>query len=183
MATAKPRAKAAPALVPRIRIRPFARLPSWGTPEKVVLMLMPDQHEQDQLLIDQATRMVTEHPELVEIEQPTQGDRHLTVVHGEIEDPEHLPREFQTAGAVLSLLTGAPPPYYLGHGTDRLVLVVGGPQADRTVLTKVPRRTTSRSVRAAWSSAHRARTQPNRRSVGKKQRWDGPFVLGETPLG
>ncbi|GAB3726838.1 hypothetical protein [Nocardiopsis nanhaiensis] len=56
-------------------------------------------------------------------------------MHGKIEAPEHPPHEFQAARAVLSLLTGAPPPYYLGHGTDRLVLVVGGPRADSTVLT------------------------------------------------
>ena len=106
-----------------------------GKAEKMVRMLLPEQREQDQPLIDQATRMVTEHPELVEIEQRAQGYRHLTVVHGQIEDPENPPPEFQAAGAALSLLTSAPPPYYLGHGTDRLVLVVGGPRADHTILT------------------------------------------------
>ncbi|GAB3726834.1 hypothetical protein [Nocardiopsis nanhaiensis] len=39
-----------------------------GKAEMMVRMFMPDQHEQDQPLIDQATRMVTEHPGLVEVE-------------------------------------------------------------------------------------------------------------------
>ncbi|MEU0237680.1 hypothetical protein ABZ234_08310 [Nocardiopsis sp. NPDC006198] len=108
-----------------------------GKAEKIVRMLLPPQEprEQDQPLIEQARSMATEHPELVEIEQRAQGFRHLTVVHGEIEDPENPPHEYLSASALLSLFSSPPPPYFLGHGSDRFVVVVGGPRADRTILT------------------------------------------------
>lgn len=51
---------------------------------------------------------------------------------------------------MLSLLTCAPPPYHLGHGTDRLALVVGGPWAD------LPARSSHLGVVESGSAGSRA---------------------------
>lgn len=105
-----------------------------GRAEKLIRMLLPAEREENRKAVEQTRRMVEEHPDLVEVEQQALGYRHLTVVHGEF-DEEAPPREFYSYKALLSMFTSAPPPFYIGYGKDRIVLVVGGPQANRTMGT------------------------------------------------
>lgn len=105
-----------------------------GKPGAIVRMLVPADSDRDRKPRSQAELMHTEHPDLVEAEQRAQGYRHLTVVHGASGEEALPPTEVTTLKVLLNMFAGSPPPYYIGYGADRVVLVVGGPHADRTTV-------------------------------------------------